>query len=321
MSLRAADCPWTTWMFNWSRPGSCYEPESPASHFIKDSIFEPWVEDAKKGVGDATKAMITFWLSVPDPNVGDVNGAKSEVISFIQDRLVWLGAVIMCFVVAFQCARIAWEQSGQPLKKIALMIGTYFAVGALSIPAVVVGLMITSALAASILDAATIGPSFSDNLFSLFNTDAGVASGILLVVLLLIAMLLACFQCVLMIGRGGATFIVLAVLQAQAAASGTDSGEQGVKTSIGWLEGLVLYKLVAAVIYGVGFKFLSSDLGQPDNGLLQILYGLTVLFMAIFSLPATMRITAPASAPQNQGSGVGGTVASAAPALAAGARR
>lgn len=319
MSLRLApqecggDVPWFS---SWTTPG-CTEPDSIATQVIKGSIFEPWVEDAKQGVGNAVKTMITFWIAVPDPNVGDVNGAVAEVISFVQSKLVWLGAVIMCFVVAFQCARMMWEQNGQPLKKIALMFLTYLTVGALAVPAVALGLMITSALAATILEAATVGPSFSDNLFSLFNTDIGITSGILLIFLLIIAMLIGCFQCILMIGRGGATFIILAVLQTQAAATATEGGEQGVKTSIGWLEGLILYKLVAAVIYGVGFKFLSSDLGQPDNGLLQILFGLTILLMAVFSLPATMRVTAPAVAPVSQGSGVGNTVGSAAPALVA----
>lgn len=308
------------WFSSWTTPG-CTEPDSIATQVIKGSIFEPWVNDVRQGVGDAVKTMITFWLSVPDPNVGDVTGAKAEVISFISDRLVWLSAIIMCFVVAFQLMRMMWEQNGAPLKKIAHMILAYLVTGALAIPAVAVGLLITSALAAGILDAATIGPSFSDNLFSLFNSNEGVASGILLIFLLVIAMLLACVQCIIMIGRGGALFIILAVLQVQAAAVATDSGGEGYKTSIGWIEGLGLYKLTAAIIYGIGFKFLSSDLGQSGTGILQILYGLTILFMAIFSLPATMRLTAPATTPVASGSGAGAAAAGAAPAVVAAGMR
>lgn len=305
-----------SWFSSWTLPG-CEEPDSIATSVIKGSVLEPWVEDVKHGVADSLKTMITFWVSIPDPNVGDVNGAQAEVISFLRNQLTWFGAVIMCFIIAFQCARMMWEQRGAPAKLVSQMIAIYFTVALISVPATAAGLLITGEIAARILEASTIGTSFSDNLFSLFNNEIGFTSSVLLLILLIAGMLIACLQCVLMIGRGGALFVILGILLAEAPASGTDSGKESVRITIGWIIALVVYKLVSAAIYGVGFRFLGTDTAASGNGLLQIFYGLTLLIMAVFSLPALLRVCAPSTSPVSDGRGPGSVVAGAAPGVAA----
>jgi hypothetical protein len=48
------------------------------------------------------------------------------------------------------------------------------------------------------------------------------------------------------------------------------------------------------------------------NGLLQCIYGIAAMLLAIFALPATMRVVLPAVAPAAGGKGVGSAVAGAA---------
>jgi type IV secretion system protein TrbL len=314
------DCPWTTWMFNWSRPGSCYQPDSIAETVVRNSIFEPWVEDAKRGVQDVIKTMITFWIDIPDPDVGTVQGVANPVITFLQDRLVWLGAVIMCFVMAFKCAQIMWEgNKSKPMVDVAKMVMVYLSTAALMIPVAVTGLAVTNYVAQNILEMSTAGDTnFADNVFGLFANEAGLASSILIILMYIVAMLISGLMCVIMIGRGAAFFVILGGLLLQTTGYATDSGKEGFQTSIGWLKGLLLYDLVAAAIFGVGFRFLSTDTSAAGNGLLQMLYGLTLLLMAVFALPATMRITAPATTPVASGSGAGETISSAGPMLVAG---
>jgi hypothetical protein len=289
---------------------------------IENTIFEPWVEDAKVGVQDVLKTMLTFWMDIPDPNIGTVTGQTNPVIQFLQDRLLWMGALIMCFVVAYNVAKIMYEgNKAQPGKTAVEILMAYMGVAALSIPGITVGLLVTNFVSQSILELSTEGTGFADNVLGLFSNEAGVASAILLIGLYLCGMVIAGLMCIIMIGRGAALYVIVGALLTQAAAYGTPSGKEGFWTSVGWIKGLLLYKVVAAAIFGVGFKFLSANPDAQGNGLLQMLYGVCLLSMAVFALPATMRITAPATAPVAGGAGVGSTVAGASPMLAAGMLR
>lgn len=319
-------CAGEWWEF-WVDPG-CASPDirplaSVGAEAIAGTVFEPWVKDAKQGVQDMLKTMLTFWIDIPDPDVGTALGQAHPVIEFLQSRLLWLGAVIMCFVMIYNCARIMWERDkAKPLVDVGKMVAVYMGTSALMIPAAVTALAVTNVVAQTILEMSTAdNTNFVDNVFSLFNNEAGVASGILLLLVFIFAMVIAGLMCVIMIGRGAAFFVILGGLLTQAAAYGTDSGKQGYDTSLGWIKGLLLYKLVAAAIFGVGFRFLSIDTSTEGNGLLQMLYGITLLLMAVFALPATMRITAPATAPVASGNGAGSTIGSTAPMLAAGMLR
>lgn len=314
---------WQFWKQMECGTGAGRPLASAAADLVADSVFQPWLEDAKKGVQDVFKAMITFWINVPDPEVETVDGTVSPVITFLQERLVWFGAVIMCFVVLFNAAKIMWEQNkAKPLLDVGKMVAVYLGVSTLLIPSLAVSLAVTNYVAHTILDLSTSeNTNFADNLFGLFNNLAGVASAILVILLYICAMIISGLMCCIMIGRGATLFVVAGALLTQATAYATDSGKEGFMTSIGWLKGLLLYKVVAAAIFGVGFKFLSTDTNTTGNGLLQMLYGITLLLMAVFSLPACMRVCAPATAPVASGQGAGAAVMSTAPMLAAGALR
>ena len=165
------------------------------------------------------------------------------------------------------------------------------------------------------------GTNFADNVFALFNNEAGVTSAILLILISIIAMILSGLMCLIMIGRGALFYVILAALLTQATAYATDSGKEGYHTMLGWLKGLLLFKVVAAAIYGAGFRFLSLDTGAENVGLQQMMCGLALLFLGVFALPACMRITAPATVPVAGGAGPASSVISSAPVLAAGMLR
>lgn len=313
-------CAGEWWQF-WVDPG-CADPHitplaGAATNLVADSVFEPWVQDAKQGVQDVIKTMITFWIDIPDPDIGTPQGAVNPVITFLQDRLVWMGAVIMCFVIMYNIIQIMWERDkAKPFMEVMKMVGIYLGTAVLAIPGFAVALLVTNWVAQAILELSTEGnTNFADNVFSLFNNEAGVASGILLILVFIIAMIISGLMCIIMIGRGAAFYVILGGLLTQASAYATPSGKEGFWTSVGWIKGLLLYKVGAAAIFGVGFKFLSTNTNTEGNGLLQMLYGLTLILMAVFSLPAIMRITAPAVAPVASGGGVGSSVTGSAPML------
>lgn len=306
---------------NWAEPGTCASTPGLAQTVIQNTVIAPWVEDMKRGVADAIKTMITFWISVPDPQVGTIDGVTADSVQFLQSKLTWLAAVIMCMVVLVGAMRIAIEQSSGPAKQLGKMIASYIGTSVMAVPLITVGLLISSGISQWILASSTEGTNFADNLFSLFNSTEGVTSGVFLFVLLLIAALLAGLQCWFMIGRGAALIVLTGYLLIIAAGSGLKAGAEGLQKAIAWIVALIIYKMVAAGIYGVGFFLLGTNTSLAGNGFLQIMQGITLIGLAIFALPATMRVVAPAMAPAADGRGWGAAAGGMVLAMFASRRR
>lgn len=289
---------WTDWLHPGGI-GACSGPNY-VGQAIQNTVLEPWVQDAKNGVADSVKTMVSFWINVPSPNVGDVNGGKSEVVSFLQGGLMPIVAITMCFVIVAGLVTVMWTQRGEGLKKIAVMLLTYIAVDSIAAGTIAVALEVTDNASKWLIDQSTQGTNFADNLFGLFNNTAGVGSAILLVALLLIASLVAAFTSLLMIARGGILLCLVGSMLLAVA-----MGWSTIRHFLGWIVALVLYKLAGAIVYSVGFRLLGTDTTQSGQGLLQILYGLTLLGMAVLALPAVIRLVVPAVAPSAQGRGAG----------------
>lgn len=305
---------------SWTVPG-CPDPASPVGDAIKDSVLMPYVEDAQKGVADTTKTLMTFWTSVPDPTIND-GSSTAGVITWLHSNLAWLAAVILTITLAIGAVKMMIEMNGKPITQMFKAVLGYVVISGGLVTIVAAAMWIASDVAARILGQAADGQNFADNLFSLFDSTAGVASAILLVLMFIIAMILAMIMCGVMIGRGALLLVLLGTSIVTAAGAGTDTGKQALMTQLGWIAGWVAIKPCAAIVYGAGFKLLSTDAAAAGNSLLQIIYGLTMIFLSILTLPAVMRLVHPITTPVSSGSGLGGTLASAGMVVAsAGLRR
>jgi hypothetical protein len=304
----------------WVTPG-CEQTEAPATTIIKDSVLAPYVEDFRKGVGDATKTMVTFWLNMPDPNVQDTTTGPGEAVSWLQSNFLWLAAVLMVGGIAVGAIKMMMDMNSKPLKAMMVMLLRYFLTATVGVILVAGGLTIADAFSQMILEKATIGTSFVDNIFSLFTNEAGVTSAAILLLGLLIAALLAGLQCAIMIARGGSLIALVATLPVTAAASGWDTGAEAFRKQCGWILAFIVYKPVAAVIYGLGFRLIGTDTNAAGNGLLQVLYGIALIGLAVLALPAVLRLVMPVVAPAASGRGAGAALGGATAAIAAGALR
>jgi type IV secretion system protein TrbL len=277
---------------------------------IWGSQFQPFIDDAKNGVADTTKTMATFWVSIPDPNVGDATtGVPSDVVSFLQTSLNPFVGIIMIIAMIIGFTKMMYSERGGEGKAIIGMIIRYIAVSGLLVVAVGSALLVTRAGAEYVLEASTLGTHFAENLFALFNNLQGVTSAIVLFCLLLVAAAVAGIQSILMIARGGIIIVRMGVLLLTVAASNTDPGKQAFGEDCGKLLAWVIYPFVAAIVYAAGFRFMGTDTSVAGNGLLECLYGIAIITMAVFALPATMRLVVPAVAPAAGGRGVGSAVA------------
>lgn len=300
---------WTGWM----NPGACTPSVADlATDAIGEHVVKPYVDDIKNGVSAAVKTMVSFWIDVPDPAIGGVGDQPvADSVSFLQNGLNPLVAIIMCFVILFGITMIAWTYRTEPARQIGNMILQYILIQGTLAVGVSVALELVNVTSKWLIEQSTQGTSFADNLFALFDTTEGVGSMIILIILLIIAALIAALTCILMIARGAVLFCLVG-----AAGLAVALGQQVLRQYLAWILAFVLYKLAAAIIYAVGFRLLGTNTSIEGNGFLQILYGLTLLGMVVLALPAVIRLVVPAVAPAAQGRGAGAAVAAAGGAAA-----
>jgi hypothetical protein len=288
---------WTGWM----NPGECIEsPAGTVASAIGNEVVQPWVDDIKNGVASGVKTMVSFWVAVPDPAISSPDGTVSETVGFLQTTLNPLVAIIMCFTVLGGIIAIVVTNKGEHFRNIVEMIATYIVVTGLLAVSVGVGLDVINWASQELITRSTEGTSFADNIAGLFNTTEGVGSAVLLIIFLVIAALISALTCILMIARGGILICLVG-----AASLGNALGRATMRTMLAWITAFSFYKLAAAIVYAVGFRLIGSDTTAAGNGFLQILYGLTLLGMAVLALPACIRLIVPLIAPVAQGRGAG----------------
>lgn len=302
---------WTDWVM----PG-CTETATPAGTLIKDSVLAPFVEDVRNGVADALKAMVTFWVDVPDPDIGNADtGVPSEVVGFLQSSLAPLVGFLMVVSIMTGAVKIMWDfkHGGyEETRGIVELLVRYILTAALAVPLIASCMIIARSIGEWILESSTDGTQFTDNLFSLFESDAGLTSAIVLMLFLILAAGVAGLQVVVMIARGAALLILTGTILVAASSTNTETGKNVFKCYLAWIGAFILYQPAGAVVYAGGFRLLGSDTSAAGNSLLQIIYGITIIGLAVVTLPALLRVVAPITAPVASGRGAGGVMAGAA---------
>ena len=272
--------------------------------------FQPCVDDLHNGVADTTKTMATFWVSVPDPDVGNPDtGVASDAVAFLQSSLAPFVGFLLVGAVIIGGIKVMYDNRGGEIRDIVTLLIRYTLFAGLLVPLTASGLIVVHESAQWILDRSTLGTHFADNLFALFNSTEGVTSAIILGIILIIGALVAAVQAGVMIFRGPIIIMRVGTLLLSVAVSNTDAGKESTRTSLGSLIAWGVYPFSAAVVYATAFRLMGTDMSLAGNGLLQCIYGIAAMLLAIFALPATMRVVLPAVAPAAGGKGVGSAVA------------
>jgi len=114
--------------------------------------------------------------------------------------------------------------------------------------------------------------------------------------LTLVIGLLSIFTAIIQIGMlllRSAVIVVLAGVWPLAAASSLfSSGDYLWKKISGWLLAFILYKPAAAICYAAALRLMRSS--DESSGYISTIQGLTVLVLAIFALPALIKLLVPA---------------------------
>ena len=289
------------------------------------SLTNDWLNKAVsgliQGVTEAVKQVGVWWLNIPAPILeGAMGDSPAQRIMIFTHALV---PIIGMLSLLFVLPKIALQRDRDSvLGGVFGFVRVIFFSGA-GLGAIALLLQFGDVISPWLVQNIS-GGTFEDGIAQLTGGTSAVVSGesvgvlVCLVVLLPLALLGALLNMMFVVFSYGMIVVIAGMLPLAAAASFTEKGNHQLQKIIGWIIALVLFKPVAAIIYGTGIGMMRGITGgitgdQPGGQtVMQMLYGVVIIGAASFALPALLRIVAPAVAAGSRGGGAGELVMGAA---------
>ena len=265
-----------------------------------------------QGVLEAVKWVSTYFLYLPAPVLeGEGAGwSPAERVQAYTDWAVIIGGMIG---MAFALIMVARRKDADSAVDVFMGFFRVILVTGAGIP--------TISLLAKFFDQASpwlinniAGGTFEEGLGTLVGVDAAAASGmgvgtlVLMLVSLVFGVLGGILNLFMVMFNWGVLPVVAGLLPVLAAAAMSERGRSGFNRVLAWTAAILLFKPVAAVIYGVGIasgRMITGGVEDSGQIVLQSIYGTVLLCAAGIALPAIARIVAPAIAAGTQGGGAG----------------
>ncbi|KHL04612.1 hypothetical protein LK10_04435, partial [Sinomonas humi] len=152
----------------------------------------------------------------------------------------WYTLVLVVFGILVGCGRLVWEQRREHLTGIVKQLMTFTLVTGSGVA--VLQLLVTGfdALAKALLDDATKGAGFAQNVGGMIALGGGL--GVLLAIVFgVIAILVSLIQLVMMVFRSGILILLAGGLPTAAAFTNTETGRQWFQRFLSWLIAFTLY--------------------------------------------------------------------------------
>ena len=265
-----------------------------------------------QGVSEAVKWVSTYFLYLPAPVLeGEGAGwSPAERVQAYTDWAVIIGGMIG---MAFALIMVARRKDADSAVDVTMGFFRVILVTGAGIP--------TISLLAKFFDQASpwlinniAGGTFEEGLGTLVGVDAAAASSmgvgtlVLMLVSLVFGVLGGILNLFMVMFNWGVLPVVAGLLPVLAAAAMSERGRNGFNRVLAWTAAILLFKPVAAVIYGVGIasgRMITGGVEDAGQIILQSIYGTVLLCAAGIALPAIARIVAPAIAAGTQGGGAG----------------
>lgn len=272
-----------------------------AASNVAGSALDKLAGAVADAVAETIKQLATVWTKAPSVNV-----ENSSTVQNTQDSLWWYMGLIAVLSVIIAGGRMAVQMRAQPLKELVQSLTTLILVTGCGIVAVQLCLNAGDAFSGWVLNDAG-GPGFSRRLGALMSDVSSSGLGALLVIVIgLVSVIAGLVQLVLMVFRDAILVLLLGVWPLAAAATNTTWGRQWFQRISGWIIAFVLYKPAAALVYAASFEAFGNE-----KGLRGALIGGAMMMLAVFALPALMRLCVPMIGGMG-GSAAGGAAAGAA---------
>lgn len=274
-----------------------------AAGSLATSAFDGMVQALKEGVGTAVGLMMSFWMKIPIPALGSQGGA----VTTIHDATLYLTVitgVVSLFFVAAKAAMAHSSASSEETQNAARGLIRLVVASTVAVPAVILANSGVDEYSRWLVDQAA-GGDVGAAVGKLMSFDAITGSGFTFI-LAVFALVASIVQAFLIVIRDALLIVLVGTLPLAAAASITGSGRETWNKAIGWLISFTLFKLAAGIIYATALYSVSNAtdvMGQVA--------GIFLIILAVFTLPALMRLISPQVAKVGGGGGGGGMLAAA----------
>ncbi|WP_215448479.1 hypothetical protein [Streptomyces sp. ATCC 21386] len=254
------------------------------------------------GAAEVLKALNGVWLNIDVENPTGNGGGHGQAtaaspIGQITAEVNWIVAYVAVASLLLAAIRMAVDRKGQSMRQAFMGMWKVILVGAASVPVVTALMRASDAYAKDVYARASLGEKATEMLGVLTLNQPG-----LVLIFGLLVMLSSFVQIVLMYIRIGVLIMLVGTLPLAAASSMTGWGEGWWKKHIGWLAAWLLYKPAAALII-----YSATSMTKDTKDLNQVIAGMGMLILAVFALPALLKLIVPATAAL--GGTSGGTVA------------
>ncbi|UUU31582.1 hypothetical protein JIX56_17640 [Streptomyces sp. CA-210063] len=254
------------------------------------------------GAAEVLKALNGVWLNIDVENPAGNGGGHGQAaadspIGLITAEVNWIVGYVAVASLLLAAIRMAVDRKGQSMRQAFMGMWKVILVGAASVPVVTALMTASDAYARDVYERSDLGDKASEMLGVLTLNQPG-----LVLIFGLLVMLSSFVQIVLMYIRIGVLIMLVGTLPLAAASSMTGWGDGWWKKHIGWLAAWLLYKPAAALII-----YSATSMTKDTKDLDSVIAGMGMLIMAVFALPALLKLIVPATAAL--GGTSGGTVA------------
>lgn len=275
-------------------------------------------------VGSATFIVSTL---LPDAPI-----SAGGTVASIQGSLWWFTLVLAMVSVIVGAIRMVWRQEAREGKEIVRSLLTLMAVAALGVTVVSLLERVFSDFSRiyilSATDCQANGECLGDRMVDLFWIGTATGNPLPAVATIVLGILLGLFgaiQFALMLGRVAILILLVGVLPLASSFTNTELGMQWMRRIVAWTLAFLLYKPVAALIFGTAMRMVGTNVWGADSlpeGVtlaIRVVLGLIIFGLGVVALPALMRLMMPAVSPIVGGSAGMGLAVAGLAAIPAGA--
>jgi hypothetical protein len=240
------------------------------------AVGNQFAEAMADGASWVLRTTIGWWVDVPAIDL------QASPATTIRDYVLWLSLAVATVGVLWQGILLTLSRRPDPLFGIGRGLFTVALWGAVGIIGPAAALRAGDAFSSWVLNEASSGEAM-ERLAGLAGM-AGVTSPGAIILLGLLLMITGLAQAVIMIFREGAVVVLSGVVVLAAAGSFTNATRPWLNKVLGWMIALIAYKPIAALVYATAIAMVGTG-HDPRT----FLVGLTMIILAIFTLPALMK--------------------------------
>lgn len=249
---------------------------------ITDDTTHNMAQTFMAGYDGMLKDFITSWLGKGVM----IDVTSSAALEWFRMSISTVSLFLVTLGLMFAGIKTMYEQQGRPAKEAFEALGK---------------VVFVSAAGSVIVNVFTVGgDKFGEWILKSAGVDTGtflVSQGIVAtnpgaaIIFGLFGILTVGCQWLLMFIRGAILPLLVAWWPVSAAGAMLEGGKKGFQTLTSWLLAFVIYSPIAASIYALAWRMKNGD-----DGVAGVINGWALIVLAVLTLPALMRLMAPASA-------------------------